>query len=265
MFRAASVFVLAFSLTIAVCGVGLAQEYALGNNDLILVTVYQNKDLTTLARISDDKIQMPLIGDVSVGGLTVREAQDKIAGLYAGGFLINPNVSIFIKEYHSKKITILGEVKKPGLYELAGDATLIEIISKAGGLTEKSGDEAVIKRAEDGENKGGISYIRVRLRDLTENGNLSANIPVQDKDSIFITKAGYIYVTGQVKKPGAYKYEEGATVMKAIALAEGLTDKAAPGKTEIIRKEDGREDSLRATMNTPVQPEDLVSVPESFF
>ena len=264
-FRAAFAFVLAFSLTIAMSGAGRAQEYALGNNDLILVTVYQNKDLTTLARISDDKIQMPLIGDVSVGGLTVREAQDKIAGLYAGGFLINPNVSIFIKEYHSKKITILGEVKKPGLYELTGDATLLEIISKAGGLTEKAGDEAVIKRAEGGENEGGASYIRVRLRDLTENGNLSANIPVQDKDSIFITKAGYIYVTGQVKKPGAYKYEEGATVMKAIALAEGLTDKAAPGKTEIIRKEDGREDSLRATMNTPVQPEDLVSVPESFF
>ncbi len=262
--RAIAPLVIALLLVAASAGHGLAQEYALGNDDLILVTVYQNKDLTTLTRISDNKIQMPLIGDVTIGGLTVREAEGKIAGLYAGGFLINPNVSIFIKEYHSKKITILGEVKKPGLYELTGDATLLEIISKAGGLTEKAGDEAVIKRAKDDED-GGTSYIRVRLKELTQNGNLKANIPVQDKDSIFITKAGYIYVTGQVKKPGAYKYEEGATVMKAIALAEGLTDKAAPGRTEIIRKKGGREDSIRATMNTPVRPEDLVSVPESFF
>ena len=257
---------LIFSFVVSVPEKGLAQEYALGENDLVKITVYKNDDLTTVARINgDDKIRMPLIGDVTVGGLTVPEAEKKIAGRLADGFLVNPSVSVFIEEYHSKKVTILGEVGKPGLYELMGDATLLEIISKAGGLTEKAGDEVLIKRVSGPEGKEKRSYIRVSLKDLTEKGKLSANIMIQDKDSIFITKSGFIYVTGQVKNPGAFKYEEGTTVMKAIALAQGLTDKAAPGRTEIIRKKGGTEDSIKADMKTSVQPEDLISVPESFF
>jgi polysaccharide export outer membrane protein len=244
----------------------LAQEYVMGENDLVKITVYKNVDLTTVARIdSDNKVRMPLIGDVTVGGLTVPEAEKKIAGRLADGFLVNPSVSVFIEGYHSKKVTILGEVGKPGLYELTGDATLLEIISKAGGLTEKAGDEALIKRVGGPEGKERCSYIRVSLRDLTEKGKLSANIMMQDKDSIFITKGGFIYVTGQVAKPGAFKYEGGMTVMKAIALAEGLTDKAAPGRTEIIRKKGDTEESIKGKMSTQVQPEDLISVPESFF
>jgi polysaccharide biosynthesis/export protein len=248
-------------------GISLAQgEYILGEDDLLNITVYENDDLATTARINgDNKIAMPLIGEVTVGGLTVRQAEQKIAASLADGFLLNPNVSIFVKEYHSKKVTILGEVDKPGLYELSGDATLLEIISQAGGLTDKAGDEVIIKRVTGPEGSEACTYLRLNLRDLTEKGNLSWNVSVKDKDSIFITKGGYIYVTGQVAKPGAFKYEVGMTVMKAIALAEGLTDKAAPGGTEIIRKQGDNEESIKGEMNTKVEPEDLVSVPESFF
>ena len=252
---------------VATPGISRAQgEYILGEDDLLSVTVYENDDLATLARINgDDKIKMPLIGEITVGGLTVHEAEQKIAARLADGFLLNPNVSIFIKEYHSKKVTILGEVDKPGLYELSGNATLLEIISQAGGLTDKAGDEALVKRITGPEGMEKSSYLRLNLKDLTEKGNLAANIVVQDKDSIFITKSGFIYVTGQVAKPGAFKYEGGMTVMKAIALAEGLTDKAAPGGAEIIRRKGDKEESIKGDMNTQVQPEDLVSVPESFF
>ena len=247
-------------------GISLAQaEYVLGEDDLLNVTVYENDDLATLARINgDNKIAMPLIGEINVGGLTVRKAEQEIAARLADGFLLNPSVSIFVKEYHSKKVTILGEVDKPGLYELSGNATLLEIISQAGGLTDKAGSEALVKRVAGPEGSETYSYLRLNLRDLTEKGNLSGNIAVKDKDSIFITKSGFIYVTGQVAKPGAFKYEGGMTVMKAIALAEGLTDKAAPGGTEIIRKKGDTEESIKGEMSTQVQPEDLVSVPESF-
>lgn len=247
--------------------ISLAQgEYILGEDDLLSITVYENDDLATLARINgEDKVKMPLIGEITVGGLTVHAAEQKIATRLADGFLLNPNVSIFIKEYHSKKVTILGEVDKPGLYELSGNATLLEIISQAGGLTDKAGDEALVKRITGPEGMEKSSYLRLNLKDLTEKGNLAANIVVQDKDSIFITKSGFIYVTGQVAKPGAFKYEGGMTVMKAIALAEGLTDKAAPGGTEIIRKKGDTEESIKGDMSAQVQPEDLVSVPESFF
>ena len=248
-------------------GISLAQgEYVLGEDDLLNITVYENDDLATLARINgDNKVAMPLIGEINVGGLTVRKAEQEIAARLADGFLLNPSASIFVKEYHSKKVTILGEVDKPGLYELSGNATLLEIISQAGGLTDKAGSEALVKRVAGPEGSETYSYLRLNLRDLTEKGNLSGNIAVKDKDSIFITKSGFIYVTGQVAKPGAFKYEGGMTVMKAIALAEGLTDKAAPGGTEIIRKKGDTEESIKGEMSTQVQPEDLVSVPESFF
>jgi len=248
-------------------GISLAQgEYILGEDDLLNIAVYENDDLATLARINgDNKIAMPLIGEITVGGLTVRKAEQEIAARLADGFLLNPSVSIFVKEYHSKKVTILGEVDKPGLYELSGNATLLEIISQAGGLTDKAGNEALVKRVTGPEGSETYSYLRLNLRDLTEKGNLSGNIAVKDKDSIFITKSGFVYVTGQVAKPGAFKYEGGMTVMKAIALAEGLTDKAAPGGTEIIRKKGDTEESIKGEMSTQVQPEDLVSVPESFF
>ena len=258
---------LALLFMAATPGTSRAQgEYILGQDDLLNIAVYENDDLATLARINgEDKIAMPLIGEITIGGLTVRKAEEKIAVRLADGFLLNPSVSIFVKEYHSKKVTILGEVDKPGLYELSGNATLLEIISQAGGLTDKAGNEALVKRVSGPEGDETCSYLRLNLRDLTEKGNLSGNIAVKDKDSIFITKSGFIYVTGQVAKPGAFKYEGGMTVAKAIALAEGLTDKAAPGGTEIVRKNGDTEESIKGEMSTQVQPEDLVSVPESFF
>lgn len=256
IFSVATVLLLCLFLTEA--PKALAQGYVLGEDDLLKITVYENDDLVTRARVNGDgRIRVPLIGEVQVGGLTVHEAEEKITKLLADGFLIDPHVAIFVEEYRSKKVTILGEVEKPGLYELSGDVTLLEIISKAEGLTEKAGSAVLVKRS--------TSYISINLKDLTENGDASANIPLQDGDSIFVTKSGFVYVTGEVKKPGAYKFEDGATVMKAIALAEGLTDKAAPGRTEVVRKVDGEEEKFRADMNFQVMPEDVVSVPESFF
>ena len=88
---------------------------------------------------------------------------------------------------------------------------------------------------------------------------------MQDGDNIFIIKSGFIYVTGEEKMPGTYKFEEGTTVMKAIALAQGLTDKAAPGRTKLIRKVDGKDESMKVNMEYPVKQDDVISVPESFF
>ncbi len=105
----------------------------------------------------------------------------------------------------------------------------------------------------------------MNLKELMEKGNLAENPNVQDGDNIFVTKSGFIYVTGEVKMPGAYKFEEGTTVMKAIALAQGLTDKAAPGRTKLIRKVDGKDESMKVNMEYPVKQDDVISVPESFF
>jgi polysaccharide biosynthesis/export protein len=270
----------------------MAQDYMLGGGDLLKITVYQNDDLTTETRVSGDgMISVPLVGKMEVAGETPAEVEQKIAQKLSQGYIIDPHVTVFVEEYKSKRVTILGEVAKPGVYELTSNASILEIISKAGGLTDKAGDTVVIKRqkpsAQDAGKPKAVSisnntsaaeavqsgersdpdytYIKLNLKELMEKGNLADNPSVQDGDNIFVTKSGFIYVTGEVKMPGAYKYEEGTTVMKAIALAQGLTDKAAPGRTKLIRKVDGKDESTRVNMDYPCKPDDVISVPESFF
>lgn len=245
-----------------------AQDYILGENDLLKITVYENEDMTTESRVSGDgMISFPLVGPVRVAGLSVMEAEEELTRLLADGFIIDPHVTVFVKEYRSKKVTILGEVNKPGLYELDGAATIVQIISKAEGLTDKAGDRVLIRRTRQagppGEDE--VQTISVNLKNLNESGDLSANAQIKDGDRIFVTRCGLVYVTGEVRKPGAYRFEEGMTVIKAIALAEGLTDKAAPGRTSLIRSMDDRDVSLRVEMGYPVRPGDVISVPESIF
>jgi len=249
-----------------------AQDYVLGEGDLLRISVYENDDLTTQTRVSGDgKITFPLVGEFAVGGLTVHDAEAKLTRLLADGFILEPHVTMFIMEYRSQRVTILGEVVKPGLYELNGNVTLLEIISRAGGLNLNAGDTALIQKKSDNPHPvEGVDqdkiYSTVNLKALMEKGDMSANYIVQDGDSIFITKSGFVYVMGEVQRPGAYKMEAGTTVMKAIALAGGLTDKAAPGRTKLLRKIDGAEKEMeKVDMNSVVKPDDVITVPESYF
>jgi polysaccharide export outer membrane protein len=87
-----------------------------------------------------------------------------------------------------------------------------------------------------------------------------------DGDNIYVAKAGVFYLTGEIKNPAAYKHEEGLTLIKAVTMAGGFTDKASPGRIRIIRKIDNIEKVIqKAEMNEPVLPEDIIIVPESFF
>ncbi len=244
-----------------------AQDYVLGEGDLLKITVYESDDLTTVTRVSGDgAISFPLVGQVKVAGLTVLGAEQKLTGLLSNGYVNNPQVSIFVTEFKSRKVTILGEVKNPGLYELNANASLIEMISRAGGFTEKAGDTLVVQRKAAGGADGPQgTAITVDLKELMEKGNVSSNLPLLDGDSIFITKSGFVYVTGEVQKPGAYKVEKDTTIIKAITLAGGLTEKAAPGRTKLIRTVGGKEQTIKAGMGDTVQADDVITVPESFF
>jgi polysaccharide export outer membrane protein len=253
-----------FVLMAGMVPASFAQDYIIGEGDLIRISVYENDDLITQARVSGEGvINFPLVGTVSIGGLTVPEAEKKIEAQLSQGYIINPHVAIFIAEYRSRKVTLLGEVNKPGIVELSGNVTLLEGLSKAEGLTQNAGDSIVIKRktkdGKDGE------YITINLKDLTEKGDPASNPFLLDGDSVFITKSGFVYVTGEVNKPGAYKVEKDTTVLKAIALAGGLTDKAAPKRTEMNRKQNGEDKKFKVQMGDLVQPDDVIEVPESFF
>lgn len=244
----------------------VGQDYVVGGADVLAVTVYDNEDLNTVARISSEgTIIMPLIGRVKVAGLKVSAVVKQITAMYANGYLVDPHVTVFVQEYRSSKATVLGEVNQPGLHELRGSISFLEVISKAGGFTHEAGNIATVKRQKNGQGMD-PDVITINLKKLVEKGDLSLDIPIQNGDRIYVRKAPVFYVSGQVRKPDAYKLEQGTTIIKAITLAGGFTEKAASAKVKIVRKVNNREEIReRVNMDALVQPEDVIVVPESFF
>jgi polysaccharide export outer membrane protein len=256
-------FLSAFCLAIAL----YAQEYRVGEGDVIKISVYDNEDLQTTVRVSGEgHIVVPLLGKVSVEKLTIPEISDKLTALYADGYLVSPQVNVFIEEYRGQKTVILGEVNHPGLFELRGTTTFLELISKAGGLTKDAGEKAIIKRKMKDSDQHDQKIITIDLIRLMEKGDFSMNFQIIDGDNIYISKTGFFYVTGEVKKPDAYKYLDGTTVIQAIAMAGGFTGKANEGKVKIHRKVEEQEEIIEVTaLDTPIYQNDVIIVPESFF
>jgi polysaccharide export outer membrane protein len=245
-------------------GICSGDEYRVGPGDVLDITVYDNDDLKTKVRVSNSgQIIMPLIGQVEVGGMSVSEISGNIVELLADGYLVNPQVNVFITEHRSRKVVVLGMVRNPGLVELTGPITFLELISKAGGLAKEAGDTATIKRVGEGDDK----IIAIDLISLIEGGDLSQNVPIRDGDTVVVAKAGSCYVTGEVKEPGSYPCGEGSTVLKLVALAEGFTGKAAESKVKIVRVIGDKKTILEDVdlETTVVYDNDVIVVPESFF
>jgi polysaccharide export outer membrane protein len=245
---------------------GTERDYQIGAGDVLKITIYDHPDLLTIARVDNDGyILFPLAGRVRVGTLTTTGASQTIAAILAADYIVNPQVSVFVEEFRSKKVFIIGEVVRPGLYELSGPTSLLELISKAGGLTRGAGRNATIRRTVANEAAGEKS-IEVNIAELLQSGLESVDVPLMDGDSVTIAKAAVIYVTGQVNRPSAFTVEPDTTVIKAITMAGGFTALAAQGKIKIIRKINGVEQVLeKVPLHEKLMPEDVMVIPESFF
>lgn len=240
-----------------------SQDYVVGERDVLRVTVYDHPDLTTVGRVSGEgTLFFPFLGDVKVKGLTIPQIASKISSQLADGYIVNPQVSVFIEEYRSRKVLLIGEVIRPGPYELTGPTTLLELLSRAGPLASNAGDEAIIKRKTSGSEQA----IKIDLFRLIEKGDTTVDLVLQDGDSIYIPKAGVFYVHGEVKKPDMYKFKEGLTVIKAITMAGGFTDIASPKRIRIKRLENGKEITLeKVGFDEVIKADDVIIVPESLF
>jgi len=240
-------------------------DYLLGEGDILRISVYDHADLSLTARVGGDgTIAFPLIGQVEIRGLTATAAAEKIARLLSDGYIVNPQVSVFIEQFRNRKVVIMGEVSSPGLYELSGPTTLLELISRAGGLSREAGPSAAIHRQSS--SPGDPDLLQIDLKKLLEQGDRSQDVVLRDGDNIFIAKAGLAYVTGQVQKPDSYPIEEGTTVIMAVTRAGGFTPLAAKGRVKVIRKVSGEEQIFeKVPMNMPVLPDDVIVVPESYF
>ncbi len=205
----------------------------LGVGDLIEITVFGVPDLSVKTRVSGSgDVYLPLIDYVHVADLTTDEAQVLIQKrLEDGGFVRGPHVSIFVDESASQAITLLGEVMKPGPYPAIGERRLYDLISAAGGLTDKAGRTVTIQHRGDPNQREEVQLTQ-NLADDTKN-----NVEVFPGDMIIVSRAGIVYVVGDVGRPSGFLIEDTSlSVLKALALAGGSTKTSSLGKTRILRE-----------------------------
>ena len=208
---------------------GGAEHYQIGPEDLIEVRVFETEQLNRTVRVeSDGTIILPLIGPVNVLGLTAPQAAEQVAVKLRGEFVDDPQVTVLIQEFHSRRVSLLGAVERAGAYPLMGERNLLEVLAESGGLTEGAGSVLyVFRRLSDGRN----ARLSIPLSELLVRGDPRWNIRLRPGDVVSIPPdaAISISVVGAVRSPGVYKLpaSEGATVLRAIALAGGLKDRAS--------------------------------------
>src|SRR5579863_5547206 len=210
-----------------------ASSLRLQAGDLIDVAVYNVPELTTKARISTKgEIYLPLIDYINVAGMTAEEAEALIQKrLSDGGFVKNPHVTLFVDQYASQGASILGEVVRPGVYPVPGQQRLFDVISAAGGFTEKAGRSITVTHRDQPEKP-----ITVPLsRNISDNPE--SNIAILPGDTIIVRKADLVYVVGDVGRPSGFLMDNAhLTVLQAIALAGGTTHTANLGGARIIHR-----------------------------
>ena len=267
--------VVALVIGVACAGLRLGAQqtaltgYLVGPQDELRITVFDEAALSGTYMVDGDgSITFPLLGRVSVDGLTLREIQDEITRQLADGFLVNPQVSSQIEEYRRQSVYVLGEVGSPGIYRLSGSLNLIEVLVQAGGVTAQAGNEVHIIRSTGGETSAGpvleqdddpeVELTVVSLEDI-RTGRL-ALVTIRDGDTVNVPKAETFYVLGQVASPGSYVWTLGMTVQQAIALARGYTNRGSSRGIRITRTVDGQRIEVGVDEDDLVQPGDTINI-----
>ena len=207
---------LAFLALVCVQQSAMAQQgsgYILGPGDVVRITVFQNPDMTTEARISDEgKITFPLIGQVEIGGVTPAAAEARIAGrLNAGGFVLNPQVNMVVAQFRSRMVSVLGQVGKPGRYPIEErSATVADMLATAGGVLPTGGDEIVVVRKKgDSEER-----LVVDLDAGLLSGGPGPKVELENDDTLYVPRAPMFYIYGEVQKPGQYRLERASRLCR---------------------------------------------------
>ena len=251
---------------------GQPSDYVIGAQDILMITSFDQESLSGKYPVdSDGTFTFPLIGRVKAGGLTLRQLESELKRLLKDGFFTNPQLSVGVEIYNSQKIHVVGEIRNPGTYPLTGDMNLIEAIARAGSTLPSASGEALIVRAKTGGAPAApqvpndsADVTTVDLKQL-QSGALSQNVALRDGDTIFVPRAEAVYVFGQVKNPGAYAIQRNTSVLQALSLAGGITDRGATGRIKIVRIVNGKTVEIRVKLSDVVRPGDTIMVPERFF
>lgn len=239
-------------------------DYPLGPGDVVRVQVFQNPELATETRVSENgSITFPLVGAVEVGGLAIAAAERKIAAaLKNGGFVRQPQVNIVILQMRGNQVSVLGQVNRPGRFPLDTLSRVSDMLAAAGGAAPTGDDFAIVTGLRDG--KPFRKVIDIPALYLAEKSN--EDILLAGGDTIYIHRAPVFYIYGEAQRPGAYRIERGMTVMQALAQGGGPTPRGSEWWLRLHRTNaEGVVERLSPEMTDSVQPNDIIYVRESIF
>jgi polysaccharide export outer membrane protein len=221
------------------------REYKIGPQDLLEITVFECEKLNKTVRVSSQgNVSLPLLGVLKVKGLTADELEKEVRSLLAEKYIQDPQVNVLIKEYRNQRISVMGAVKSPGVFDVTGAKTILDMLATAGGLKEDAGqllfllrppsEEETPKKEKGFYNRKPETFV-IDLEGLLVEGNLGLNLPLLHGDVINVPVVGKIFVGGDVKNPGGFMKGKKLTLSQAIISAGGLNFKANGSETKIIR------------------------------
>ena len=226
--------------------------YLLGPGDILELSVFRVEELNSTVRINGNgKLMLPLIGLVEVAGKSVSEAEIAIAQALSKDYLQDAQVSLFVTEYRSQQITVMGEVNSPDIYNVTRPRTVMEMLSIAGGISSEAADTVRVSTTQPDSRTGAKvkqNYL-LNLKALLSDHDGVANLRLAGGDAIYVPAAGVVYVEGAVEKPGAYKINGDVNVLQAISMAGGIPWAGNQGSVRIVRQLADRPVSLEVNLN----------------
>lgn len=251
-----------------------SRDYAIGPRDVLSITVFGEPDVSGRYIVdSAGTLDFRWIGRLKVGGLTLRALEDLLVKRLSDGYLVSPQVSVEVEQYRSQSVYVMGEVRNPGAVSITGDLHLLDVLGKAGSLTPSAGSVITISRPRGTRTTDGpllpgasadVETIRVNVKDL-QSGKAGQDLTLRDGDTIYVPKAATYYVTGYVRSPGPYTLDGDTTVLQALSLAGGVTERGASNRVRITRIVNGKTKEIHPKMTDLVQPGDTLYVPQRFF
>jgi polysaccharide biosynthesis/export protein len=237
----------------------------LGPGDSVAIQVYGQPDMNGTVYVADDgSIPVALAGAVKVDGLSPSEAGRRIEqALRDGKYLVDPHVTVTVTESRSQRVTVMGEVARPGRFAVQSNTSTFDLLAEAGGIKDTGGD--IVYIFHPGRD-GNVARYRVSLKSLSDGSNTTPLPVLNGGDSVFVPLAPQLYIYGEVTAPGKFKIEPGMTVVQAIARAGGITQRGSQNRIEIKRtKPDGSYQTTKAKLSDLVQADDVIRVKESIF
>jgi polysaccharide export outer membrane protein len=218
-------------------------SYTIGPSDRLDIRVFAAAPLSGVFTVNDDgRVSLPLLGPILALGHTLSSFEGFLEARLRESYMKDPHVTVQVAEMRSRAVSIVGAVRRPGVFPLAAPRSLLEVLAMAEGLAEQAGETALVVRGGEVRATSPDSVLEVDLGALLQRGDTRQNVPIHPGDVVQIPPAGIVYVVGEVVRPGGFTLAGGRplTVLQALALAQGLGGTAAAGNSVIVRTaEDG--------------------------